>query len=84
MAFQILARYDAYPHIIHVLLSLDASTFLRNWNQSNRIIQTQVMAFSCQLVGLPILPRDSLKYSFSSALSPYLSLVLCTALNLRC
>ena len=35
MAFQILVRYDAYPHIIHVFLSLDASTFLRNWNHSN-------------------------------------------------
>ena len=26
-------------------------------NQSNRIVQIQVMAFSCQLVGLPILPK---------------------------
>ena len=26
------------------------------------------MAFSCQLVGLPILPRDSLKYSFFQGL----------------
>ena len=57
MAFQILVRYDAYPHIIHVFLSLNESIFLRNWNQSNRIILTQVMAFSCQLVGLPILPE---------------------------
>ena len=84
MAFQILVRYDAYPHIIHVFLSLNESIFLKNWNQSNRIIQTQVMAFSCQLVGLPILPRDSLKYSFSNALCPYLTLVLSTPLNLRC
>ena len=45
-----------YSHIIHVFLFLDESTLLRNWNHSNRIIQTQVMAFSCQLVGLPILP----------------------------
>ena len=29
---------------------------------------TQVMAFSCQLVGLPILPRDSLQYSFFQCL----------------
>ena len=57
MEFQILVRYDAYPHIIHVFLSLNESIFLRNWNQSNLIIQTQVMAFSCQLVGLPILPE---------------------------
>ena len=58
MAFQILVRYDAYPHIIHVFLFLDESTILRNLNHSNRIIQTQVMAFSCQLVGLPILPEE--------------------------
>ena len=83
MAFQILVRYDAYQHIIHIFLSLDESIFLGNWNQSNRIIQTQVMAFQCQLVGLPILPRDSLKYSFSSELSPCLTLVLCTPLKVR-
>ena len=58
MAFQILVWYDAYPHIIHVLLFLNESTSLRNWNHSDRIIQTQVMAFSCQLVGLPILPKE--------------------------
>ena len=57
MSFKILVRYDAYPHIIHVFLSLNESIFLRNWNQSNRIIQTQVMTFSSQLVGLPILPE---------------------------
>ena len=84
MAFQILERYDAYPHIIHVFLFLDESNLLRNWNHSNRIIKTQVMAFSCQLVDLPILPRDSLHYSLSSALTLYLTLVLCTPLNLRC
>ena len=61
MAFQILVRYDAYPHIIHVFLFLDESTLLRNWNHSNRIIQTQVMAFSCQLVGLPIFPKEQLE-----------------------
>ena len=72
-----------YSHIIHVFLFLSESTLFRNWNHSNRIIQTKVMAFSCQLVGLPILPRDSLQYSFSSALSSYLTLVLCTPLKLR-
>ena len=41
------------------------------------------MAFSCQLVGLPIFPRDRLKYLFSSALSQYLALDLCTPLNIR-
>ena len=46
-----------YSHIIHVFLFLDESTLLRNWNHCNRIIQTQVMAFSCQLVGLSILPK---------------------------
>ena len=73
-----------YSHIIHVLLSLYESILLRNWNHSNWIIQTKVIAFSCQLVDLPILPRDSLHYSFSSALTLYLTLVLCTPLNLRC
>ena len=46
-----------YSHIIHVFLFLYESTLFRNWNHSNRMIQTQVMAFSCQLVGLPILPK---------------------------
>ena len=57
MAFQILVRYDAYPHIIQIFLSLYEFILLRNWNQSNRITQNKVMAFSCQLVGLPILPE---------------------------
>ena len=35
-------------HLIHIFLFLYESTLLRNWNQSNRIIQTKVMAFSCQ------------------------------------
>ena len=72
-----------YSYIIHVFLSLYESILLRNWNHSNWIIQTKVMAFSCQLVDLPILPRDSLHYSFSSAFTLYLKLVICT-LNLRC
>ena len=46
-----------YSHIIHVFLFLYESTLLRNWNHSNRIIQTKIMAFSCQLVNLPILPE---------------------------
>ena len=37
-----------YLHIIHVFLSFYKSTLLRNWNHSNWIIQTKVMAFSCQ------------------------------------
>ena len=35
-------------HLIHIFLFLYESNLLRNWNQSNRIIQTKVMAFSCQ------------------------------------
>ena len=49
--------HQIHEHIIHVLLFLYESNLLRNWNHSNRIIQTQVMASSCQLVGLPILPE---------------------------
>ena len=37
------------------------STLTKNWNQSIRIVQTQVMAFSCQLVGLPMLPEGQFK-----------------------
>ena len=37
-----------YSHIIHVFLSLNQSILLRNWNHSNWITQTKVMAFSCQ------------------------------------
>ena len=52
-------------------------------NNSNRIRNKQVMSFSFQLIGLPMLPRNSLQYQFSSALSPYLTLVLCAPLKLR-
>ena len=41
-------------HLIHIFLFLYESTLLRNWNQSNRIIQTKVMAFLCQLINLSI------------------------------
>ena len=34
--------------LIHIFLFLYESTLIRNWNQSNRLIQTEVMAFSCQ------------------------------------
>ena len=37
-----------YSHIIHVFLSLNEYILLRNWNHFNWIIQTKVMAFSCQ------------------------------------
>ena len=51
-------------HLIHTFLFLYESNLLRKWNQSNRIIQTKVMAFSCQLVGLPDYTEDSLYCSF--------------------
>ena len=35
-------------HLIHIFLFLYESNLIRKWNQSNRIIQTKVMAFSCQ------------------------------------
>ena len=35
-------------HLIHIFLFLYESTLLWKWNQSNRIIQDKVMAFSCQ------------------------------------
>ena len=41
-------------HLIHIFLFLYESNLFRNWNQSKWIIQTKVMAFSCQLVILPI------------------------------
>ena len=51
-------------YLIHIFLFLYESILLRNWNQSNRIIQIQIMAFSCQLVILPIFSRNSLYYLF--------------------
>ena len=47
-----------YSHIVHVFLFLYESSLLKNWNHSNWIIQTQGMEFSCQLVGLLILPEE--------------------------
>ena len=35
-------------NLIHILFFLYESTLIWKWNQSNRIIQTKVMAFSCQ------------------------------------
>ena len=43
-----------YSYHIHIFLFLYESILFRNWNQSNRIIQNKVMAFSFQLVILPI------------------------------
>ena len=38
------------------------SILINHLNHSNRIINELVMAFVCQLVGLPMLPRKSLQY----------------------
>ena len=62
-------------HLKHVFLFFYESTLPRNWNQSNRIIQTKVMTFSCQLVGLPILPRYRLQYLFFQCLVPIFGIV---------
>ena len=51
-------------HLIHIFLFLYEPTLLRNWNQSNRIIQTKVMAFSCQTSQFTDFTWDSLYYSF--------------------
>ena len=49
-----------YSHIIHVFLSLNESILIKNWNHSNWIIQTKVMAFHAKLVNLPIFPEGQL------------------------
>ena len=51
-------------HLIHIFLVLYKSSLLRNWIQSNRIIQNKVMAFLCQLVLFTDFSRDSLYYLF--------------------
>ena len=77
----LLIQCDAYIFTHHsCILSLYESILLRNWNHSNWIIQTQVMAFSCQLVDL----SGQFEIFISSALYLYLTLVLYTPLNLRC
>ena len=68
----------------HIFLSLNESILLRNWNQSNRIIQNKVMAFSCQLVNLPITLGTVCITHFSEILTSCLTLYLCTLLKLRC
>ena len=73
-----------YSYHIHVFLFLNESTLLRNWNQSNRIIQTKVMAFSCQLVDLPITLGTVCITHFSGVFTSFLTLGICTHLKLRC
>ena len=55
--------------LIHGFLLFYESTLPKSWNHSNRIIQTKVMAFSCQLVILPILPEGQMKYSLFRGLN---------------
>ena len=74
-----------YLHIIHVFFSLYESILLRNWNHSNWIIQTKVMAFSCETnqftdITLGIVCNTH----FSEVSTPYLTLVICIHLKLRC
>ena len=71
-------------HLIHIFLFLYESNLLRNWNQSNRIIQNKVMPFSCQLVNLPLTLVTVCITHFSGVLTSYLTLYFCTILNLRC
>ena len=60
-----------YLYIMQPILFLYESTLFRNWNQSNRIIQTKVMAFSCQLVILPIFLVTVCTTHFSGVLNLY-------------
>ena len=70
--------------LILIFLSLNKSILLRNWNYSNWIIQDKVMAFSCQLVNLPITIGTVRIIHFSGVLTSFLTLGLCTHLKLRC
>ena len=58
-------------HLTHIFLFLYEFILLRNWNQSNRIIQNKVMAFSCQLVILPIFLGTVCITHFSGILTSY-------------
>ena len=58
-------------HLIHIFSFLYVSSLLRNWNQSNRIIQNKVMAFLCQLVILPIFLVTVCITHFSRVLTSY-------------
>ena len=50
-------------------LFLYESTLLINWNHSNRFIQTEVMAFSCQTNQFTDYTRENLYYSFFRGLN---------------
>ena len=53
-------EFDQFQSL-YVWFSLK-SILIGTLNHSNRIRNEIVMAFSCQLVGLPMLPRNSLQY----------------------
>ena len=71
-------------HLILIFLFLYESTLLMNWNQSNRIIQNKVMAFSCQTSRFTRITLGTVFISnFSGILTPYLTLSLHSILNIR-
>ena len=60
--------------LIHIFLFLYEYTLLRNWNQSNRIIQDKVMAFSCQTSQFTRITLETIRITnFSGALTLYLT-----------
>ena len=73
-----------YVFDLDSFLFLYESTLLRNWNHSNRIIPTKVMAFLCQLINLSITLGTVCITNFSGVLTSFLTLSLCTHLSLRC
>ena len=73
-----------YVFELDSFLFLYESTLLRNWNHSNRIILTKVMALSCQLIILPITLGTVCIAHFSGVLTSCLTLGHCTHLKLRC
>ena len=74
-----------YSNLIHVFLSLFESILLTNWNHSNWIIKTKVMAFSCQTSQFTDITLGTVcNNHFSGVSTPYLTLVLYIHLKLRC
>ena len=86
MALHILVKYDVKgitPHSYIVFLY--EFNLLRKWKQSNRIIQTKVMAFSCKTSRFTRITLETVRITnFSGALTLFLTQGLCTNLKLRC
>ena len=86
MALHILVKYDVKgitPHSYIVFLY--EFNLLRKWKQSNRIIQTKVMAFSCQTSRFTRITLETVRITnFSGALTLFFTQGLCTNLKLRC